>query len=118
MNVKLSDDFDVIVEQNDFEIDVKNTSGGEKSSIALSYRFGLKKIIENNFLGETNLSVLILDEPTDGFSENQVSKLGTILKMVNVKQIILVSHDEKIESISENTIKIEKINNKSEVSYD
>jgi len=113
IEVKLSDDFDVMVEQNGYDIDIKNLSGGEKSSIALSYRLALKKIIENNIISNNKLSLLILDEPTDGFSEGQVSKLGNILKNLNLKQIILVSHDEKIEAISDNVLRIEKVNHKS-----
>jgi len=73
----------------------------------------LKKIIENNIISNNKLSLLILDEPTDGFSEGQVSKLGNILKNLNLKQIILVSHDEKIEAISDNVLRIEKVNHKS-----
>jgi exonuclease SbcC len=74
----------------------------------------LKQIIENH-LGVKTFSLLILDEPTDGFSQNQVSRLGNILKEYKLKQIILVSHDEKVESIADNIIKIEKINHESKV---
>lgn len=110
IEVRLQDDFSIIVEQNGYDIDIKNLSGGEKSSLALSYRLALKKIIENNISEDSNLSLLILDEPTDGFSNEQIDRLGLILKKSNLKQIILVSHDEKIESIANNIIHIEKEN--------
>jgi exonuclease SbcC len=115
IEVRLNELFSIIVEQNGFDIDVKNLSGGEKSSLAIAYRLGLKQIIENNLHGETKLDILILDEPTDGFSNEQVDRLGNILKNSDLKQTILVSHDEKIESISDRTIKIEKINHVSKV---
>ncbi|MCA9495392.1 MAG: SMC family ATPase [Nanoarchaeota archaeon] len=110
IDVRLDEDFAPIVEQNGYDIDILNLSGGEKSSLALAYRLGLKKIVENNFVAEQKLSLLILDEPTDGFSENQVDRLGELLKSSNLKQIILVSHDQKIESISNNIVEIEKTN--------
>jgi exonuclease SbcC len=115
IEVRLNELFSIIVEQNGFDIDIKNLSGGEKSSLAIAYRLGLKQIIENNLHGETKLDILILDEPTDGFSNEQVDRLGNILKNSDLKQTILVSHDEKIESISDRTIKIEKINHVSKV---
>lgn len=115
IEVRLNELFSIIVEQNGFDIDIKNLSGGEKSSLAIAYRLGLKHIIENNLAGENKLDLLILDEPTDGFSNEQVDRLGNILKNSDLKQTILVSHDEKIESISDNTIKVEKVNHESKL---
>ena len=115
IEVRLNEIFSIIVEQNGFDIDIKNLSGGEKSSLAVAYRLGLKQIIENNLQGENKLDLLILDEPTDGFSNEQVIRLGNILKNSDLKQIILVSHDEKIESIADNTIRVEKENHVSKL---
>lgn len=110
IEVRLDDDFSIIIEQNGYDIDIKNLSGGEKSSLAIAYRLGLKKIIENNLKERQKLSLLILDEPTDGFSNEQIDRLGNILKGSDLKQIILVSHDEKIESIADSVLKINKVN--------
>ncbi|MCA9459567.1 MAG: SMC family ATPase, partial [Nanoarchaeota archaeon] len=115
IDVRLDEDFSPIGEQNGYDIDISNLRGEEKSSLALAYRLGLKKIVEHNFVAEQKLSLLILDEPTDGFSENQVDRLGELLKSSNLKQIILVSHDQKVESISENILEIEKVNHISSV---
>lgn len=116
IEVRLDEDFSILIEQNGYDIDIKNLSGGEKSSLAIAYRLGLKKIIENNLKERQKLSLLILDEPTDGFSNEQIDRLGNILKESDLKQIILVSHDEKIESIADSVLKINKINHTSEVS--
>jgi exonuclease SbcC len=115
MEVRLDLGFSPIIEQNGYDIDIKNLSGGEKSSVAIAYRLGLKKIIENELIGKQKLSLLILDEPTDGFSNQQVIRLGNILKDSNLKQIILVSHDEKIEGISDEVLKVDKRNHISEL---
>lgn len=116
IDVRLDENFSPVVEQNGFDTEIKNLSGGEKSSLAVAYRLGLKKIIETNLANEQKLSLLILDEPTDGFSQQQVTRLGNILKESNLNQIILVSHDEKIESIADTVIRIEKINHVSKIS--
>lgn len=115
IDVRLDEEFAIKVEQNGFDIDIKNLSGGEKSSLAIAYRLGLKKIIEDSLKGEQRLNLLILDEPTDGFSNEQIDRLGNILKESNLNQIILVSHDEKIESIADRVLHVEKGNHISNV---
>jgi exonuclease SbcC len=49
-----------------------------------------------------------LDEPTDGFSEQQLDKVRDILQELNVEQLILVSHEQKIEGFVDNVIKLKK----------
>ena len=49
-----------------------------------------------------------MDEPTDGFSTEQVDKLRIILEEINIKQIIIVSHDPKIESFVDSVLRFEK----------
>ncbi len=115
IEVRLSELFSPIVEQNGYDTEIKNLSGGEKSSLAIAYRMGLKHIIEQNLEKTQKLDFVILDEPTDGFSDQQIDRLGNILKESQLKQIILVSHDEKIESISDSIIKIEKTNHQSKI---
>lgn len=110
LEVRLNEEFSILIEQNGYDIDIKHLSGGEKSSLAIAYKLALKKTIESFFPQEHYLDVLMLDEPTDGFSAEQVQRLGLLLKELSVGQIFLVSHDEKIESIAEHLIEIEKKN--------
>ena len=41
--------------------------------------------------------VVILDEPTEGFASEQIDKMRDIFEQLNAEQIILVSHEEKME---------------------
>jgi len=52
--------------------------------------------------------LVILDEPTDGFSEQQLDKMRDVLQQLNVSQLIIVSHEQKIESFVENVIRFKK----------
>jgi exonuclease SbcC len=52
--------------------------------------------------------LVILDEPTDGFSEAQLDKIRDVLQELNVRQLIIVSHEQKIEGFVENVIKFKK----------
>ncbi|MCL5730111.1 MAG: hypothetical protein M1165_00910, partial [Candidatus Pacearchaeota archaeon] len=106
--VRLSDDFTPIVEQQDYELDYSYLSGGERTAIALAYRLSLNQVI-NSFLSKIKTrDIVILDEPTDGFSDQQLDKMRGVLEQLNVKQLIIVSHEQKIESFVDNIIKMKK----------
>jgi exonuclease SbcC len=112
-NVRLSEDFTPIIEQQDYEIDYAYLSGGERTAIALAYRLALNQVI-NSFLSKIKTrDLVILDEPTDGFSEQQLDKMRGVLEELNVSQLIIVSHEQKIESFVENVIRFKKENGRS-----
>ena len=52
--------------------------------------------------------IIILDEPTDGFSDTQINKIREILEELNTKQLIIVSHEQKIEGFVDNVLKVTK----------
>ncbi|MGC8699194.1 MAG: hypothetical protein ACP5RE_03365, partial [Candidatus Acidifodinimicrobium sp.] len=51
---------------------------------------------------------LILDEPTDGFSKEQLQKFGDVLRGISSPQVILVSHEAELENVADRIVKIEK----------
>lgn len=115
LNVRLDEMFTPIIEQNGYETFIENLSGGEKTSVALAYRLALNKVI-NDFMGTIKTKdLLILDEPTDGFSSEQLDKIRELLEQINVKQIILVSHEPKLESYVDHIIRIAKSEHQSRV---
>lgn len=107
-NVRLSDDFTPIIEQHDYEIDYQYLSGGERTAIALAYRLSLNQVINSMLSKIKTRDLVILDEPTDGFSEQQLDKMRDVLQQLNVKQLIIVSHEQKIEGFVENVIRFRK----------
>ncbi|MFW6449725.1 MAG: AAA family ATPase [Nanoarchaeota archaeon] len=115
LNVRLDEQFSPVIEQNGFETDISYLSGGEKTSVALAYRLALNKVI-NDFITHLNTRhVIILDEPTDGFSDEQLDNVRDVLGQLNVRQVIIVSHEAKIESFVDNIIRVEKEHNKSTI---
>ncbi|MDD5699808.1 MAG: hypothetical protein PHH00_01285 [Candidatus Nanoarchaeia archaeon] len=107
-HVTLSDDFTPVIEQQDYELDYAYLSGGERTAIALAYRLSLNQVI-NSFLSKIKTrDLVILDEPTDGFSEQQLDKMRGVLEQLNVNQLIIVSHEQKIESFVDNIIRLKK----------
>ena len=53
-------------------------------------------------------NIVILDEPTDGFASEQINKMRDIFGQLKAEQIILVSHEEKIESFVDHVIRVQK----------
>jgi len=109
-DVSLTDDFTPIIEYQDYEIDYAYLSGGERTAVALAYRLALNQVINSLMSKIKTRDIVILDEPTDGFSEQQLDKIRDVLQQLNVKQLIIVSHEQKIESFVENVIRFKKVN--------
>jgi exonuclease SbcC len=56
--------------------------------------------------GDSNL--LILDEPTDGFSKEQLYKIRDILEELKCPQVILVSHEKELEGFADHVFRVQK----------
>ena len=114
-DVRLDDEFTPIIEHQDYEIDYSHLSGGERTAIALAYRLSLNQVVHSLLSQVKTRDLVILDEPTDGFSDQQLDKMRDVLNQMEVKQLIIVSHEQKIESFVENVIRFRKENGISKV---
>ena len=108
LTVKVDEEFSPITEQQGYEAEFENLSGGESTSVAMAYRLALNRIINTMIEGIQTKDVIILDEPTDGFSEAQLDKIRDVLDQLNTPQTIIVSHEPKIESYVDNIIHVYK----------
>jgi len=108
LNARIDENFTPIIEQQGYELNFDSLSGGERTAAALAYRLALNQII-NHFMGKLKTKgLLILDEPTDGFSSEQISKMRDILNELTYEQLIIVSHESEIEDFVDNVIYLEK----------
>jgi exonuclease SbcC len=108
-SARIDEDFSIIVEQDGYEQNVNYLSGGEKTSVALAYRLALNMIVRKVATSmESNL--LILDEPTDGFSKEQLLKVQDILTELECPQVIIVSHERELESFADQIFRVSKEN--------
>ncbi len=108
LNARLDDSFSPIIEHQDYELDYSFLSGGERTAIALAYRLSLNQVINSMLSNIKTNDLVILDEPTDGFSSQQLDKMQDVLGQLDVEQLIIVSHEQKIESFVDNIIRISK----------
>lgn len=116
IKVRLDEEFTPLIEQNSHDIEYENLSGGEKTACALAYRLALNQVINNMVSSVNTRDIIILDEPTDGFSSEQIDKIKNVLEELKMKQIIMVSHEPKIEAFADRIIKVEKQGHTSRVS--
>jgi len=108
LNVSLDESFSPLVEQNGYNLDYLNLSGGEKTAGALAYRLALNQVINNVVSNVKTKDLIILDEPTDGFSETQLDRMRILLEELDIKQVLIVSHDPKIESYVDRVVRLNK----------
>ncbi len=108
MTARLDETFTPVIQQNGYDVDVEYLSGGERTACALAYRLALNKTINSLINNIKTKDLLILDEPTDGFSTEQLDKMRDVLEQLQLNQIIIVSHEQKIESFADNVVRIQK----------
>ncbi len=102
---RIDEDFTPSIEQDGYEQDYNYMSGGERTSIALAYRLSLNTIVQKVSAGiKSNL--LILDEPTDGFSKEQLFKIREITDELKCPQVIMVSHKKELESFADQVLRV------------
>ena len=104
---RIDENFTPIVDQDGYDQNINYLSGGEKTSIALAYRLTLNSLIRKE-TESMKSNLLILDEPTDGFSKTQLSKVRELLDELHSQQIILVSHEKELETYVDNVFQVSK----------
>ncbi len=79
-------------------LELESLSGGEQVSVALSLRLGMASL-----LGASNLSLMILDEPTTHLDAEHkkslvdvLSQLSNITNVEKPMQFIIITHDSEI----------------------
>jgi len=108
LSVRLDEDFTPIITNQDYEIDYDFLSGGERTAVALAYRLSLNQVLNSILSRIKTKDILILDEPTDGFATEQIDKMRDLFDQLKAEQIILVSHEQKIEGFVDHVIRVRK----------
>ncbi|MDD5182291.1 MAG: SMC family ATPase [Candidatus Nanoarchaeia archaeon] len=100
---------------NGEEVPITNLSGGEKTSVALAYRLSLADLAAQ--MSSINPSeILILDEPTTGFDQEDIKSLPPALRNIRtIPQIIIVTHEEELKNAADYKYEIVKESGESKV---
>ena len=111
---RVDEEFTPIMEQDGYEQEINYLSGGEKNSVALAYRLALNTLVRKVSTSMKS-NLLILDEPTDGFSKEQLGKVRDILSELQCPQIIIVSHEKELESFADQIFRVTKSHGESKI---
>jgi exonuclease SbcC len=114
-DAQLDESFTPIIIQGGIEMDYQFLSGGERTATALAYRLALNQMINSVLSNIKTKDVIILDEPTDGFSSTQITKMRDIFEELDIAQLIIVSHESQIESFVDNIIRLKKETDESQI---
>ena len=100
----INDDFEVSLFRDDNEISMNMISGGERIAIAVALRLGITKTI-----AQGNIDCIFLDEPTIHLDDVRIEELNNLLLNMNIiPQMIIVTHNQKLENLADTLIKVEK----------
>jgi len=111
--ISIGDGFEIYVRVPGGVLPIKNASGGEKVAIAIALRLALAELA----MGKSP-TVLILDEPTVNLDDERVTQVFSIIGEIGraLRQVIVITHDEKVVDIADAVIRVENIGNVSRVS--
>jgi len=115
IDVSIDETFTPVVVQDGYEVPPAHLSGGEKTSLALAYRLALNSLVYDYSGISREERMLILDEPTDGFSREQFTKLRELFESIDCPQILIVSHDPEMEGFADTVYYLEKVDGKTAV---
>ena len=108
ISVRLDAEFTPLVSQDGYETVVEHLSGGEKTSVALAYRLALNRVLNELLRDVKTRDLLILDEPTDGFSTEQLDRVREVLDQLRLRQVIIVSHEAQLEGCVDHVLRVVK----------
>ncbi len=113
INASLDEDFAPVITVHNNVTSVDDISGGERTSVALAYRLAFNTMIKKELGLHSNL--LVLDEPTTGFSREQLTRLKDVMEKVTADQIVIVSHENEIVNLADVEYLVQKSDGESKV---
>ena len=103
-SLHINDDFEVSLHRDKNEVNMNMLSGGEKIAIAVALRLGITKTI-----AQGNIDCIFLDEPTIHLDDVRIEELNNILNSMNIiPQMIIVTHNQKLENLADTLVRVEK----------
>ena len=107
-DIDIDNNYNVIITAGNEKMDARSLSGGEKTSVAIAYRLALSSLA--SILGGIGKNeIIIMDEPTSGLDKEDINALtNAITKITDLKQIIIVTHEDNMKNIADKVIKLKK----------
>lgn len=108
-HLRWGEDYGITLEVDGRERQFAQLSGGEQMSAALSVRLALLREM-------SNIDIAFFDEPTTNLDETRRDSLARqILDVKGFRQLFVISHDDTFEQVTQNLVRIARINGASVV---
>ncbi|KAA8922673.1 DNA double-strand break repair ATPase Rad50 [Thermoplasma sp.] len=113
-DVSIDQDFNVTIYRGGIPEGIDSLSGGERTAVAFAIRVAVAQFLN------TDLSLLILDEPTAFLDEERRNSLSNIIEYTLkdssiIPQVIIISHHRELLSSANVAIEVKKVGGKSVV---
>ncbi|MCC6035156.1 MAG: AAA family ATPase [Desulfurococcaceae archaeon] len=110
--ISIGDGFELYVKLGGENLPIKNASGGERVAVAIALRLALAELA----MGKSP-TTLILDEPTVYLDDERRSQIFSIIGELGrtLRQVIVITHDEKVVDVADAVIRVENIGDVSRV---
>lgn len=106
-SIKVENDFSITLIRGGVESPLSSLSGGEKVALSIALLLALRRAVLGRAAG-----FLILDEPTIHLDEDRRERFVELLKEFRggriVRQLLVVTHDERVEDAADFVIRVIK----------
>ena len=97
-----TEDYDILVHQQGHDRSFRSLSGGEQMCAALAVRLALLKVL-------ADIDIAFFDEPTTNMDQVRRQQLAEAIgNLKTFRQLIVISHDDTFEPITEHLIRVER----------
>lgn len=102
VTLEWTEDYDIRVRERGYWRSFKSLSGGEQMCAALAVRLALLRVL-------ADINIAFFDEPTTNMDQQRRRQLADAISNLKAfRQLIVISHDDTFEAVTDNVIRIER----------
>ncbi len=102
VTLEWTEDYEIRVRERGYWRSFKSLSGGEQMCAALAVRLALLRVL-------ANIDIAFFDEPTTNMDQMRRRQLAEAISNLKAfRQLIVISHDDTFEAVTEHVIRIER----------
>jgi DNA repair protein SbcC/Rad50 len=102
VSLEWTEDYDIRVKERGYSRSFRSLSGGEQMCAALAVRLALLRVL-------ADINVAFFDEPTTNMDQVRRRQLAEAISNLKAfRQLIVISHDDTFETVTEHVIRIER----------
>jgi DNA repair protein SbcC/Rad50 len=102
VTLRWTEDYEIQIQENGYWRSFRSLSGGEQMCAALAVRLALLRVL-------ADVDIAFFDEPTTNMDQVRRQQLAEAISNLKAfRQLIVISHDDTFENVTEHVIRIER----------